>query len=119
MRRVSWPNRTARSIAPTAITARTAIPMVPAPAMTAGIVKTPVPTMLPTTSPVAEVSPSVWAFLVPRSDRTPGGVVGGCGGAEWFVVGSTVSVDMLTPFHLRCDRHAAPFGGWWGRLEHG
>ena len=38
------------------------MPIVPAPASTAGIVKTPVPTMLPMTSPVADVSPSAWAF---------------------------------------------------------
>ena len=31
------------------------MPMVPAPASTAGMVKTPVPTMLPMTRPVAEV----------------------------------------------------------------
>ena len=37
--------------------------MVPAPAITAGIVKTPVPTMLPITKPVAEVRPNVWAFF--------------------------------------------------------
>jgi hypothetical protein len=32
--------------------------MVPAPANTAGIVNTPVPTMLPMTSPVADVKPN-------------------------------------------------------------
>ena len=42
--------------------------MVPAPASTAGIVNTPVPTMLPMTSPVAEVSPRLWAFISLRDD---------------------------------------------------
>jgi hypothetical protein len=46
-----------------AMTPSTMMPMVPAPAITAGIVKTPVPTMLPITRPVAEVRPSVWAFF--------------------------------------------------------
>ena len=36
--------------------------MVPAPASTAGMVNTPVPMTLPTTSPVADVRPSAWAF---------------------------------------------------------
>ena len=46
--------------------------MVPAPASTAGMVNTPVPTMLPTTSPVADVRPSEWAFFSLRADS--GGV---------------------------------------------
>ena len=49
-------------MAPSAMTASTAMPIVPAPASTAGMVKTPVPTMLPITSPVAEVRPKAWAF---------------------------------------------------------
>ena len=40
----------------------------PAPASTAGMVNTPVPTMLPMTSPVAEVSPNAWAFSLFRGD---------------------------------------------------
>ena len=43
--------------------------MVPAPASTAGIVNTPVPTMLPMTSPVAEVNPKAWAFSSFRGDN--------------------------------------------------
>ena len=61
-RLVSWPNKTASSIAPTAITASTSSELVPAPASTAGMVNTPVPMMLPITSPVAEVSPRARAF---------------------------------------------------------
>ena len=53
---------TASSIAPTAMTASTMIELVPAPASTAGMAKTPVPTMLPTTRPVADVRPSARAF---------------------------------------------------------
>ena len=44
------------------------MPMVPAPASTAGMVNTPVPTMLPITSPVADVSPRAWAFSRLRGD---------------------------------------------------
>ena len=40
--------------------------MVPAPASTAGMVNTPVPMMLPMTSPVAEVRPSARAFCCAR-----------------------------------------------------
>ena len=39
------------------------MPIVPAPAITAGIVNTPVPTMLPMTRPVADVRPRAWALL--------------------------------------------------------
>jgi hypothetical protein len=49
-----------------AITPRTAIELVPAPASTAGMAKTPVPTMLPTTRPVADVSPRARALLCAR-----------------------------------------------------
>ena len=63
-------------MAPTAMTARTKMPMVPAPAKTAGMVNTPVPTMLPMTRPVAEVRPSEWALLSFRCD------IGGTGGSE-------------------------------------
>ena len=45
-------------MAPIEIATSVRIELVPAPAITAGIVKTPVPMMLPTTSAVAEVSPS-------------------------------------------------------------
>ncbi len=55
---VSWPNSTASSIAPTPTTASTISELVPAAASTAGIVNTPVPMMLPITSPVADVRPS-------------------------------------------------------------
>ena len=52
------------------------MPMVPAPAMTAGMVNTPVPTMLPMTRPVAEVRPRAWAFFRFRRERGgPGGSV--------------------------------------------
>ena len=57
---------TASSMAPTAMTARTSSELVPAPASTAGIVKTPVPMMLPMTRPVAEVRPSARAFCCAR-----------------------------------------------------
>jgi len=59
---VSWPNKVASSIAPIAMTSSTSSELVPAPASTAGIVNTPVPMMLPTTNPVAEVSPRERAF---------------------------------------------------------
>jgi len=60
--RVSWPNRTASSTTPTPITASVTSELVPAPASTAGIVNTPIPMMLPITSPVAEVTPMERAF---------------------------------------------------------
>ena len=61
------------------------MPIVPAPASTAGIVNTPVPTMLPTTSPVADVRPKVWAFFSLRADMAGSGgraEPGGSGGLE-------------------------------------
>ena len=64
-------------MAPTAMTPSTMMPMVPAPAITAGMVNTPVPTMLPMTSPVAEVRPNAWAFFWLRGDSggpAPSGV---------------------------------------------
>lgn len=67
---VSWPNRTASSIAPTLTTASTISELLPAAASTAGIVNTPVP-MLPITSAVAENGPSPAACSLP-----PGGA--GC-----------------------------------------
>ena len=59
---------TASSVAPSAMTPRVSSELVPAPARTAGIAKTPVPMMLPMTSPVAEVSPSARAFCWLRCD---------------------------------------------------
>src|ERR1700690_771848 len=59
---------TASSIAPTAITASTTSELVPAPASTAGMVNTPVPMMLPTTRPVADVRPRARAFCCVRVD---------------------------------------------------
>ena len=52
------------------------MPMVPAPAITAGMVNTPVPTMLPITNPVAEVRPRVRALSWLRGDS---GCSGGAG----------------------------------------
>jgi len=49
-------------MAPMATTASTSSELVPAPASTAGMVKTPVPMMLPMTRPVAEVRPKARAF---------------------------------------------------------
>ena len=66
------------------------MPMVPAPAMTAGMVKTPVPTMLPMTRPVADVSPRVWAFCSLRGESAGPSGAGGGGGAAWG--GSVVKV---------------------------
>ncbi|HEX4088514.1 MAG TPA: arginine deiminase family protein [Trebonia sp.] len=40
--------------------------LVPAPASTAGMANTPVPTMLPTTRPVADVRPSAWDLRCAR-----------------------------------------------------
>jgi hypothetical protein len=74
-------------MAPTAMTPSTMIPMVPAPASTAGMVKTPVPTMLPMTKPVAEVSPRAWAFSLFRGES------GWSGGT-----GPEVGVDGGPPF---------------------
>ncbi|BBY65826.1 hypothetical protein MHEL_40690 [Mycolicibacterium helvum] len=92
-RRVSWPNKTANSIAPTAITANTKMPIVPAPASTAGMVKTPVPTMLPTTSPVADVKPRArdlsWSRgeLAAVGGDSPAPLTFGLGSAptNWFI----------------------------------
>ncbi len=67
-----------------AMTPRTTSDMVPAPAITAGMVNTPVPTMLPMTSPVAEVSPREWALAWFRGDTgRSGGVVGVGVGLPW------------------------------------
>ncbi len=73
-----------------AITPRTMRDMVPAPASTAGIVNTPVPTMLPITSPVAEVTPRACAFSSLRwlSGRGAGAGATGVAGTE----------DMMSPF---------------------
>src|SRR3954469_12919034 len=60
-RLVSCPNSRPSNTAPTAITPRVTIDDVPAPAMTAGIVNTPVPMMLPITSAVADGSPNACA----------------------------------------------------------
>jgi len=64
----------ASSVAPTAMTPSVSSELVPAPARTAGIAKTPVPMMLPMTSPVAEVSPSARAFCWLRGDISPRGI---------------------------------------------
>jgi hypothetical protein len=71
--RVSWPNMTASSIAPTPITASVTSELVPAPASTAGIANIPVPMMLPITSPVAEVMPMERAFSLVFDGVIPGG----------------------------------------------
>ena len=60
--------------------------LVPAPAITAGIVKTPVPMMLPMTSAVADVSPSERA----RWSSGPGEGAPAVGGA--LTAGSIVAV---------------------------
>src|SRR5450755_4370480 len=70
-RLVSWPNKVARTMAPRAITPSTSSELVPAPARTAGITNTPVPMMLPTTSPVAEVTPRARAFCSVLVDAGP------------------------------------------------
>ena len=79
---------TASSVAPSAMTPRVSSELVPAPARTAGIAKIPVPMMLPTTSPVAEVSPSARAFCWLRGDISPCGT-----GVPW----GFVMVDMGLP----------------------
>ena len=60
------------------MTPRTMIEIVPAPAMTAGIVNTPVPTMLPMTSAVAEGKPRARAALAAGG----GGVASGTSGVS-------------------------------------
>ena len=79
------------------MTPRTTSDMVPAPAITAGIVNTPVPTMLPMTSPVAEVSPSEWAFSSLRGD------IG--------VVASGLGVDGLRAMVIRLTCFLRPLDG--------
>jgi hypothetical protein len=64
--------------------------MVPAPASTAGMVNTPVPTILPTTSPVADVSPKLRAF---RSLRDKVGDVGGTVVVE-FELGLAIVIQL-------------------------
>ena len=79
--------------------------MVPAPAITAGIVNTPVPMMLPTTSPVADVNPKVCAFFWLRGDSGDSGSpaeLDGSGGRP--ETGSSVRLRGLTRFS---DRHLA------------
>ena len=66
--------------------------MVPAPASTAGIVNTPVPTMLPMTSPVAEVSPMAWAFSLFRGD------IGGPAGTGCWGASGSVERDIESPY---------------------
>src|ERR1039458_7598442 len=58
------------------MTPSTRIRREPTPTSAAGIVTTPGPTMLPTTSPVAEVSPMAWALSLFRAD------IGGSGGTR-------------------------------------
>ena len=66
--------------------------MVPAPASTAGIVNTPVPTMLPTTSPVAEVSPKAWALSLFRDE------IGWSGGAGCPGTSRSLGSDIESPY---------------------
>jgi hypothetical protein len=56
------------------------------------MVKTPVPTMLPMTRPVAEVRPKAWAFASLRGVGNPSAGAGGAGG------GAVVS-DIESSFH--------------------
>ena len=74
------------------------MPMVPAPASTAGMVNTPVPTMLPMTSPVAEVSPSAWAFSWFRGDSRLVGWRGLNGRRRLSTAVDRVVIDIGTPF---------------------
>jgi hypothetical protein len=76
---VSWPNSTASSIAATPTTASTISELVPAAAITAGIVNTPVPMMLPITSPVADVRPSPRSCSWLADDTGWARPSGGCG----------------------------------------
>lgn len=71
--------------------------MVPAPAKTAGIVKTPVPTILPTTSPVAEVSPMARDLSRSRAVRGgPGdGRAADAPGVEVIVFGSGTTEELI------------------------
>ena len=66
-------------MAPTATTPSTISELVPAAASTPGIVNTPVPMMLPTTSPVAEVRPSPWSCSGLAGDAGWADPSGGCG----------------------------------------
>ena len=67
------------------MTPRVMIELVPAPAITAGIVNTPVPMMLPTTSAVADGRPRAFA---PRSagDKSPSVRTGAFTGASSVAV---------------------------------
>jgi len=62
---------TPSSTAPMAMTARVMMELVPAPAMTAGMVNTPVPMMLPTTSAVDDVRPRSLGRLDPLPPEVP------------------------------------------------
>ncbi len=70
---MSWPNSTPSSTAPTEMTTSVMIELVPAPAITAGMVNTPVPMMLPMTSAVADGEPEL---LGPRRSSGFGGTAG-------------------------------------------
>jgi hypothetical protein len=71
--------------------------MVPAAASTAGNVNTPVPTMLPITRPVAQVSPRVRVSPSPRV-LPPSGEIGCSGGRT--VAGSALERDMAPSYDL-------------------
>jgi hypothetical protein len=81
------------------------MPEVPAPANTAGMVNTPVPTMLPMTSPVAEVKPREWAFFSLRGDN--GGLSGGSDSPE----AGGRSVMSVIRFSLRAASEQPGAGG--------
>ena len=114
-RLVSWPNITASSIAPAATTASTISELVPAAASTAGIVNTPVPMMLPITSPVAEVRPSppLCSWLADDTgwadDAGWAGSSRGCGAGRAPVV-----LDIDSPSRKYAPPHHAGAGsfGW-------
>ena len=89
------------------MTPSTSIELVPAPAMTAGIVNTPVPMMLPITSAVADGRPRP-LDRVGGTAAGAGAATGASGGAGVWAGGSMMSVTGVLPFELttQCQRTA-------------
>jgi hypothetical protein len=72
--------------------------------MTAGMVKTPVPTMLPITRPVADVRPRLWALASLRGESGGPSEAGG-GGATPSDPGASVTIAMSTPNYIEVRAH--------------
>src|SRR5437763_8245119 len=108
MRFVSWPNMMPSSSAPTEIAMSVTIELLPAPAITAGIVKMPVPMMLPITSAVADGNPS--ARAAPCIGPVPA-VLARMAGVPALVVGVVMGTTRLLRDGSTLARAAAPRQG--------